>query len=448
MRKTFRYLLAAWALCLVAAASAQTQKGQGVYKVKKKDTVFGIARKYGITMPELMEANPQMKAEGYELKKGDSLVIPFPKGGAAAHTPTVAPGAKAAATHKISVGIMLPLHDVDGDGRRMVEYYRGFLLGLEDLAEAGVSAEVHAWNVNIDADISRVTQDPAAARCDVIFGPLYTHQVRGLAEFCKARGIRLVIPFSISGDDVARYPQIYQVWESADKLNNSAIEAFLERFSDAHPVFIDCNDAASAKGIFTFALRNRLDGKRKAYSITNLNNSEAMFAKAFRVGVRNVVVLNTGRSPELNIALAKLESLKNNLPSLRISLFGYNEWMMYTENNLERFHRFDTYIPGHFYYNPLDAATRRLEQTYRRWFRRDMQHALPRFALVGYDQARFFVGGISKYGAGFNGTAGQAVYTPLQSPLRFRQVGTAGMQNEFFQLIHYAPGGRIESIAY
>ena len=31
---------------------------------------------------------------------------------------------KAVNNNTISVGVMLPLHQVDGDGKRMVEYYR------------------------------------------------------------------------------------------------------------------------------------------------------------------------------------------------------------------------------------------------------------------------------------------------------------------------------------
>lgn len=437
------------ALLAAAGAWAQTGKWREMYKVKKKDTLFGIAKNYGITIPELMEANPEMKVEGYALKKGDYIFIPFAKP-AAAQTVAANPTSQPVATQMktVRVGVMLPLHQVDGDGRRMVEYYRGFLMACDSLRQAGISTDVHAWNVSIDADISQTTRDPAAAQCDIIFGPLYTHQVRPLAEFCKARDIRLVIPFSISGDDVARYRQIFQVWESPDKLNNSAIEAFLKRFPDAHPVFVDCNDTTSRKGVFTFALRNRLANKNVAYSITNLNSSEALFAKAFSKTQPNVVILNSGRSPQLSVAMAKLESLKNAQPALRISLFGYTEWLMYTENNLERFFRFDTYIPTSFYYNALDARTRQLEQSYRRWFHADMQYALPRFAVTGYDHAQFFVRGLASLGKAFRGTRGQSSYLPLQSPLLFKQVSTAGMQNEYFQLIHYTPSGRIESVAY
>jgi hypothetical protein len=56
-----------------------------------------------------------------------------------------------------------------------------------------------------------------------------------------------------------------------------------------------------------------------------------MFSKAFSRSQQNVVVLNTGRSPELNVAFAKLNSLKAMDPSVTISMYGYTEWLMYTK---------------------------------------------------------------------------------------------------------------------
>ncbi len=441
---------------LLAALSlhAQVPQGRDVYKVKKKDTVYGIAHKYGLTEDQLRAANPEMQAPGYVLKKGDRLFIPYPP---EKTTATATPAAKAPAATKaaqtarpvIRVGMMLPLHNVNGDGRRMTEYYRGFLMACDSLKRTGMNIDVHAWNVTIDDDISRFTADPAAARCDIIFGPLYTRQVRGLAEFCKARDIKLVIPFSISGDDVSRYTQIFQVWQSPERLNNSAIEAYLRLFPKAHPVFIDCNDTTSRKGIFTFGLRNRLESKNIAYNITNLNSSEGMFAKSFRAGQQNVVILNTGRMPELTVALAKLTSLQNLNPNLKITLFGYTDWLLYADYDLDGFFRFDTYVPAQFYYNAQNARTRQFEQAYRRWFHEPLQtNYNPRFALSGYDHAQFFLRGMAAKGKSFRGTTGQSTYTPLQTPLRFRQVGDAGMQNDCFQLIHYTRDRRIEAVAY
>src|SRR5574344_181472 len=82
--------------------------------------------------------------------------------------------------NSISVGVMLPLHNVDGDGRRMIEYYRGILMACDSLKREGISTDVKAWNLPIDGDVKALLSQPGTADCDVIFGPLYTHQVKPL----------------------------------------------------------------------------------------------------------------------------------------------------------------------------------------------------------------------------------------------------------------------------
>jgi len=453
-----RYLFMLFVAFLCTTAVAQNLKWRDMYQVKKKDTIFGIAKNYGLTVDELINANPEMKVAGYELKKGDYIFIPYPantdpkaattKAAITPQSQTVAKTTQSQTAKTIKVGVVLPLHDVDGDGKRMTEYYRGFLMGCDSLKQQGYSIDVHAWNVPADADIRPTLQDASIRNCDVIFGPLYTKQVKPLSDFCKGAGIKLVIPFSIWGDEVSRNSEIFQVYQSLDELNNASIDAFISRFGNQHPVFIDCNDSTSKKGIFTFGLRNRLNARGVKYSITNLKSNEELFSKAFSRTQPNVVVLNTGRSPELTVAIAKLKALVASNPGVMVSLFGYTEWLMYTRNNLDNFYKFNTHIPSTFYYNPLSAKTQHLENGYRRWFGLETLYALPKFALMGYDHAQFFIRGLYKYGKAFNGTKPQNVYTPLQTPLDFKRVGSGGMQNRAFMLVRYTNDKKIELINY
>ena len=451
MKSNIRLFLCLCALVFAAAVSAQTMKYQDLYKVKKKDTIYGIAKKYNITIDQLISANPDMQKPDYTLHKGDQLVIPAPL-----PTPTqpVQPAQQPAAqvakksSSAVRIGVMLPLHNVDGDGQRMLEYYRGILMACDSLKAQGISTDVRAWNVPIDGNIQQTLADNKAKDCDVIFGPLYTKQVKPVGDFCRRNNIKLVIPFSINGNDVASNDHIMQVYQSPQQQNELAVNAFVERFKGCHAVIIDCNDTTSRKGAFTTALRKRMETAGIGYSITNLKSSEAMFAKAFDASKQNVVVLNTGRSPELNVALAKLNGLKVTAPAMRISLFGYTEWLMYTKVYLDYYHRYDAYIPTSFYYNPLAPRTANLERSYRRWFKSDMRQALPRFAITGYDHAQFIIRGLHKYGSKFNGTSQQNTYTPLQTPLKFKFVQGGGMQNSAFMLVHYKTNRTMESISY
>lgn len=454
MKMTLRYALVVFASLFCFQCFAQTQNWREKYQVKKKDTLYGIAKKYNISVDALIEANPEMKVDGFELKKGSYVCIPYAASGTSGQTsatPVRTPMQTASRQFSgktVRVGVMLPLHDVDGDGRRMTEFYRGMLMACDSLRAEGMNIDIHAWNVNIDADITNFIKQPGAAKCDIIFGPLYSKQVHALAEFCKARDIQMVIPFSITGDDVSMYKQIFQVYQTNDRQTNNSIETFLKLFPNCHPVFIDCNDKTSNKGNFTFGLRTRLESHNIGYGITNIGSSDDVFAKQFSPSRENIVILNTGRSPELTLALNKLAILKANNPTLKIKLFGYTEWMMYLGIDEAKFHEFDTYIPSTFYYNPASPRTQSLTRSYRQWFKTDMQNALPRFALTGYDYTQFFLRGFAKYGKAFRGVRNQNSWKAVQAPLRFKQVGAAGMQNDFFQLVHFMPNGNVEAISY
>ena len=348
----------------------------------------------------------------------------------------------------IRLGIMLPLHKINNDGKRMVEYYRGVLMACDSLKKLGYSIDVHAWNTPEDKDIAPVLRDKAAQKCDFILGPLYSKQMPQLSEFVQKNDIRLVIPFSINAPELLVNHNIFQIYQPQSVFIERVISQFLKQFKGYHPVFIDCNDTTSQKGIFTFGLRRQLEMQGVEYSITNLKSSEAYFAKSFSTTKPNVVILNTGRSPELNVTLAKLNGLTTTVKGLQITLFGYTEWMMYTKYQLDNFYKYNAYIPAAYHYNPLTSKTMRLEQKYRWNFHQDMMVAQPRFALTGFDHTMYFVQGFKKYGKGFSGAPGLVVYEPVQTPLKFDRIGNGGLRNESLVFVHYMPEHRMETINF
>ena len=460
MKRTLRYFLLMMVLILgTSIVSAQQPANiREQHKVKKKETVFGISRAYGLTIEELINANPEMKQQGYELKKGAVLNIPYPKSviekqeaeRAAKVKKAVEEAAKAddVRNREIRLGVMLPLHDINGDGRRMMEYYRGVLMACDSLKKQGVSIDVHAWNTAEDGNIYKVLEDPAAAKCDLIIGPLYSKQMDALSDFVAKHDIRLVIPFSINAPQLTTNRNIFQVYQSQNEVSEATISHYLERFKDCHTVVIDCNDSTSKKGVFTFALRRQMESRGMAFVVTNLKSSEENFSRAFSRTKPNVVVLNTGRSQELGVAFSKINGLKANNPELDITMFGYSDWLLYTHRYLENYYKYNTYIPSVFYYNPLSPATQQFQQKYRQNFSSDMQNLLPRFAITGFDHAYFFLKGLHKYGKTFNGAEGMFGYPPIQTPLKFERYGNGGLRNKTLLFIHYKPDHLMETFKF
>lgn len=434
---------------LAMQVKAQQQIWREMHKVKKKETIYGISRQYGITEQELRDANPEMKNEGYQLKKGDYIFIPYPKEQVSIPDQTTVVNNKNVDIREraIRLGVMLPLHNENGDGRRMVEYYRGVLMAIEDLKTEGISVDVHAWNLAEDANVGMMLLENGVTDCDLIFGPLYTKQMDQLSQFVKAYGVKLVIPFSISGNHVRDNADIYQIYQPQSELDATAINNFLVRFRGYNYVIVDCNDENSTKGSFTSALRAKLDESKLNYNITNLNSSEQTFARAFSLEKPNVVVLNTARSPQLNDAFRKLNTLTAANKNIQVSLFGYNEWLMYEKAYMELYYKYDTYIPTYYYYNTGSSRIKNLETRYKERFGAEMMAAIPRFAITGYDQARFFLRGLHRDGKTFTGEIPDK--DALQTQFKFERVGEGGgLKNKQFLFIHYNRNRTISTVVY
>ena len=459
MIRTLRYFMLLVLFCFTAeTALAQVQNYKELHKVKRKETIFGIARENGLTVQELINANPEMNMPGYELKKGDYIKIPFPSDDPnakpAVSTQEISMPTKPQVVEtdmrqrEIRIGVMLPLHNINGDGKRMVEYYRGILMACDSLRANGISTDVRAWNVAEDTDINEILQDPHAADRDVIIGPLYTKQVKALGDFARERNIRVLIPFSINSPEIFTNAMLFQVYQNGNMLNDGYVSHFYDRYKNYHTVIIDCNDTTSTKGGFTSTLRRKLEAEGKKYSITNLRSSETLFQKSFSATEPNVVVLNTSRLQELNVVIAKLNGMTMSHPQIQVSLFGYPEWMMYTSRHLDNFYKYDVCLPSTYYMNPVSARTARIKQKYRWNFHQDMQNYHQRYAVTGFDHAYFFIKGLHMYGQNFTGASGMVGYTPFQTPLHFERLSGGGLQNRARLFVHYTKDQRIETINF
>ena len=428
---------------MLFVAGTMTAQNVKTHKVKRGETIYGIAHANGVTEAELRRANPGMESADYVLKKGSVIVIPEP-----GTTVASMAGPGDVRNRAIRMGVMLPLHNLTGDGKRMVEYYRGLLMACDSLKREGVSIDVYAWNTPDDADIQTTLEKPEAAQCDIIFGPLYSKQMEKLSTFCQQNGIMLVIPFSINAPQVATNSHIFQVYQHPDELTLSTSRRFAEWFRGYNIVIVNCEDPNSTKGDFTAALRRQLEAANQQYVLTSLASPDAAFASAFSMQKQNVVVLNSASVEKMKEAFVKLKGMTSVQPAIQVSVFGYQEWMEQAATQQANFHKYNMYIPAPFFTNLASPSLLLTARRYRGNFNHDMMASMPRFALTGFDHAMFFLRGLHLYGSSFDGAMGRLPGQPVQTPLKFERQGNGGYQNKAFMFIHYKPDHQIETINY
>lgn len=429
-----------------------------MHKVARKETVFSIARMYGITEQELLDANPEIK-DAKKLKKGKLLCIPYSKSQEAEKQKEVKEPTNSElfeqnrkADHNISMikaALILPFI-AEGKGNteseRMVEYYQGFLMAVDSLKRTGTSIDLYTYDSGSTvASVNAILAKPEMKNMDIIFGPLYTEQIKPMAEFANKNHIRLVIPFTSRDNTVYRNPDIYQINTPQSYLYSEVYDHFTRQFPKSHVIFLNAKTGTEDKADFINGLREEL--KSKQIPFTNLDESatsEQMQA-ALQKDRANVFIPTSGSNTVLIKTLPQLSAMVNDSIykekiHAEVHLFGYPEWQTYTKDHLSAFFELDTYFYTSFYTNNLLAAPRNFTSSFRRWYGKDMEERYPKYGMLGFDTGFFFLKGLSRYGSALEKNLDKLNLTPIQTGFKFDRVNNwGGFINKKVFFVRFSP---------
>ena len=420
-------------------------KCRDMHKIQRKETVYSISRMYGITEEELIAANPEIK--GKKLKRGKFLCIPYPKKSVVENQPVQAPDKDAMLTdaelfnknkkesRKIStikVALVLPFN-TDGTGTRdeqtrMVEYYEGFLMAVDSLKKNNISIDLFTYDSGRSiASITRILNKPEMKNMDVIFGPVHAEQVKPMASFAQKNNVRLVVPFSSKGEEVFNNPSVFQINTPQSYLYSEVYEHYLRKFPNAHVVFLDAGTGHTDKVDFIKGLKDELKSRQITFKELK---GESINPEGLKLAVdslrENVIIPTSGRNVALIKILPQLIITTREHPNYNMKLFGYPEWQTYTDDHLANFFELDTYFYSSFYTNNLFPEAIHFTNAYRKWYSKDMANTFPKYGMLGFDTAFFFLQGLHKYGSSFEENMNQTMVTPIQTGFKFERVNNWG----------------------
>ena len=417
-----------------------------MHRVERKETVYSICKQYGITEEELLASNPEIKNK--KLKKGKFLCIPYPKETANTTTPTQ-PQTNLDATltdaqlfdknkkknkkiSTIKAAVVLPFN-TDGTGTRdeqvrMVEYYEGFLMAMDSLKKQGISIDLYTYDSGKTASsVTKILNKAEMKNMDIIFGPAHTEQVKPMAEFAQKHNSRLVIPFSSKGDDVFGNPAVYQINTPQSYLYSEVYEHYLRKFPNAHVIFLDAATGHTDKDDFVKGLKEELKNRQITFKELRGENINPEGMKLAVDSLReNVIIPTSGKNVVLTKILPQLIVTSREHPNYDMKLFGYPEWQTYTDDHLASFFELNTYFYSSFYTNNLFPAAIQFTNAYRKWFSKDMANTFPKYGMLGFDTAYFFLKGLNDYGSNFEDQVKQMQVTPIQTGFKFDRVNNGG----------------------
>ena len=414
-----------------------------MHRVQRKETIYSISKLYGITEEELIAANPELRTK--KLKRGKFICIPYAKASsdnanASATSQAVSDMELFRQNQKeskkyasIKAAVLLPFMTKENGNRdeqvRMVEYYEGFLMAVDSLKQQGVSIDIHTYDSgNTTATITQLINTKKELKdMDIIFGPLHTDQVKIMADFAKKNKIRLVVPFTSKSDEVFNNPYVFQINTPQSYLFSEVYEHYLRKFPNAHVVFLNADTGDKDKDEFIKGLKEEL--KNKQITFKELKGAE-ISPEGMKTAVdslrENVLIPTSGKKIALIKILPQLIITAREHPNYNMRLFGYPEWQTYTDDHLSNFFELDTYFYTSFYTNNLFPAAIKFTSAYRKWYSKDMANTYPKYGMLGFDTAYFFLKGLARYGNHLEEEMNNMTLNPIQTGFKFERVNNWG----------------------
>lgn len=436
------------------ATNKKEQSWKEMHKVERKETIFSISQEYGITQEELIAANPELRTQ--KLKKGMFLFIPYPKAETQAETPVTPATAptneelfsesqfERKSIHTIKAALLLPFMigtDNKDEQQRMTEYYEGVLLALNELKAQNVSVDLYTYDTKGNtATLNTILNKGELKNMDIIIGGVRTANIKLLADYAAKNDIRLVVPFANKVDQVFNNPNIYQVNTPQSYLYSEAYEHFIRKFKGMNVIFLDTNNGDKDKNEFISGLKKELKDNRLTYSQVNINTQtppEKLIA-AMDTLSESIFIPVSGKNSALAQIFPTLLQVRRSHPNIQMHLFGYPEWQTYTQEYLSNFYELDTYFYSSFYTNNLFPAAVQFSKNYRNWYGKEMANSYPKYGMLGYDTAYFFLKGLAQQGNKLEDNLDRISVTPIQTGFKFQRVNNwGGFINQKVFFVHF-----------
>ncbi len=406
--------------------------------VKPGETIYSLSRRYGITEAEFAQLNDVSQG----LKAGAIIRIPKAKEveqevvAEADNTPAqTTPGTeitfqKLDAMQDLNIALMLPMNINSKPNASYVEFYQGFLLGLDEVKKtSNGNTKLTVYNTSHDQlKVQQIVGSTMFEGTNLIVGPVYEDELNPVLQYAHKNSVPVVSP--LANISAVQSPALYQLSPAPEK-KYEKIGNLLDGGRDIYLIYASSNDKEFEQEII-----KELHGRPYAAYNYSFTDQKSTFKprNAEARAIESIDDILKGEKPCLFIVLANAETDVDRIlgtissskvaltdrsePSAQYVVMGTSRWGRF--NNIDHTSYFNNNVVMiSTYHAKRDSkAVRDFDSRYI-----EAYGALPSlYAYRGYDTAMIFC-------AGMRGDIEYNMldkrYTPLQTTYKFVR-GNAG----------------------
>ena len=473
------------------------------HRVRRRETIYGISRMYGITEEELKQHNPELYESG--LRMWQVLKIPVHKPPETIITDEVADHEEDIITDPmepdlysiydadtiddfsfrkvINVGYLIPFNyikdsdtvpDLSADavtlesarGRSsnpadeitakplsvpFLEFMEGSFLALESLKKSGLSVNVKVFDTQRSpSEVRSIIASGELDKMDIIIGPFFSFNVEILSAFSREKKIPLIVPFHDSDSLLAGNPYLFQLNPSF-KTEAEAIAEYTAHQQGSQIILLYSNDQTEIKRA-DHIRNNIIRSYRKHFPYRYPVIRELVYDQEFKTDLtsilsdtlskvtKNLVIVPSTNEAFVSIAVTQLFF---QLKDYDIELLGMPHWSVFQNIELLYIHRLNLSFFSPYYFSYDSADINDFLSRWRRFYAAEPASATRKgcnYAFLGHDITWHFLTAYKEYGRRFILHTEKFQTDLLMNSFRFKKSSYySGFDNISLRLIRYNP---------
>ena len=382
--------------------AAQNKEPETIFvseKIEKGETFQSISKEYKVSEQQIREANPNVK----ELKSGKFVSIPISQKDES-ELPTQEDVQMAyntvhevaENTDSIAFSFILPFEKEDNRSKLYVDFYKGFLMAVEQNADKETKIAINAFDTSNNS-ISQILSEGRLSESHAIFAAGEDYDFDRIADYAKEKDINIVNAFSVNNDSYFENDRVIQINTPSSYMYSAYIKTLKQKFSDYQIIVI--NDTEHEEK----ALVKHVQESGISYStlsIDDINNPEELESLTSKFG-KIAFLPSSGSKSTVRAIQGALTRLKKEKTDTEIALLGYPEWTTY-HDLMHFFHAMNTYVYSRYALIPNGEEVRKLNSEYNYWYGGTPIYSVPSMASVGYDLGCYFIHAIKDNNNDFN----------------------------------------------
>lgn len=409
-----------------------------IHNVEAQETLYSISRKYDVKVEDILKINPEFEV----LQIGQQLNIPYYPaltqtesatgdkrviidlndlfGSKDTTTTVVTPGTSSS----LKIAFLLPFvleNTNDASVVRFVDFYAGAIKAIYEAKKKGVSIEVYTFDTGRSSEkIRKVFTDNAILKqVDLIIGPAYTAQVPVATQYAQLYKTKILIPFTSKVDDIKQNEYVFQFNPGDDVELDFIKQNINSTWNNANFVFVDINhEYTDDEGLIDSKnIKALLEEENKSFSTLYLNESKFDdINNMLSSNKKNLIIFNSDKYPVVQSYLKNLSTLS---ATYDILVYEQLSWQSQTTSRPK-----GIYISPFKPENEIKNLTR-YNQDFTKLFGWEPLTDHPRFDILGYDLAKYFINILSdKENDVLSETELKPYKDAVQSQLDFKRIST------------------------